>query len=160
MRPNFGFFFSQNSEMKHFSGIQTKRDTSSVSTQKAQPCWRWKMGSRKDFFQLKKSMVATTQTSSFTKTDEHWGEKNPPKRLKYEKWTIKYRTAIPKALQNPDLNKAFDSSWAKEMENNGGAETCTVFVQPGMCTWKNPPSWRSWAPPGANCSLLITFFFS
>lgn len=81
----FWGFFSQNSEMKHFSGIQTKTDTSSVSTQKAQPCWRRKMGSRKDFFQLKKSMVATTQTSSFTKTDEHRGEKNPPKRLKYEK---------------------------------------------------------------------------
>lgn len=44
------------------------------------------------------------------------------------------------------------------MENTRGAEILHwALLMAGMCTWKHPPSPRSWAPPGPPCSQLNTF---
>lgn len=142
MRSNFGFFCSQNLEMKHFSGAPINTDSYSVSMWKAQPCWRWKMGSRKDFFQLKKSVVVITQTQFH---QERWTlrGKNPPKKLKSEKGTLKHRPDIPKALQNLISMRFLTHLEWKKWRITEEQKPCTVF-----CTWKHPPSLRSWAPPG------------
>lgn len=125
--------------MQHFSGTPTKTDTSSVSTGKAQLHWRWKMGSRKDFFQLKKSIITTTQISSFTKTDEQRREKISLKssNMKNEDAAIKHRTDIPKASQDLISIRLLTHLESQKWRITEEQKPCTVFLLMARNPWSS-----------------------